>query len=154
MADSPLFLSTLDVAPSTKGASPDTGGSGIGDLRRRYAFGDRVSELAIDQTPFFRFLSMAAKKSTNDPEFKSLEMRHSFHKRYAYAVALDLNGGVIGTGDNDNEYVNYSLASGDLAAGQEMYFKFETDYESQGTVQYILGQTGIVFGATGTQSHS
>ncbi len=151
MADSPLLLSNLDQAPSAKGASPDTGGSGIGDLRRRYAFGDRVSELAIDQTPFFRFLSMAAKKPTDDPEFKSLEMRHSFHKRYAYAVAMDLNGGVIGNSDNDNQYTDFSFASGDLAAGQEMNVKFETDYESAGNVQSVLGQTGIAVGASGTK---
>ena len=55
MADNPLFLSTSNVAPSSDGSSPASGGSGIGDLRRRYAFGNRVSELAIDQTPFFRF---------------------------------------------------------------------------------------------------
>ena len=28
-----------------------------GDLRRRYNFGDRVSELSIAQDPFFRFVS-------------------------------------------------------------------------------------------------
>ncbi len=151
MADNPLFLSTSQASPSTKGASPDTGGAGIGDLRRRYAFGDRVSELAIDQTPFFRFLSMASKKPTDDPEFKSLEQRHSFHKRYAYAVGLDLNGGVIGSGDNDNQYVDYSLASGDLAAGSEINVKFEADYLSEGNVQSVLGQTGIAVGAAGTQ---
>ena len=88
MADNPLFLSTHDVAPSAKGASPDTGGAGIGDLRRRYAFGDRVSELAIDQTPFFRFLSMASKKPTDDPTFKFTEKRGSYHKRYAYLEAF------------------------------------------------------------------
>jgi|LULI01.1.fsa_nt_gb hypothetical protein len=151
MADNPLFLSTHDVAPSAKGASPDTGGAGIGDLRRRYAFGDRVSELAIDQTPFFRFLSMASKKPTDDPEFKSLEQRHSFHKRYAYVVGLDLDGGTIGSGDNDNEYVDYSFAAGDLAAGQTMNVKLQADYLSEGNVQSVLGQTGITIGDTGTQ---
>ena len=42
----------------TYGASPDAGHSGsvslpgTGDLRRRYNFGDRVSELSIAQDPF------------------------------------------------------------------------------------------------------
>lgn len=53
MADSPLYLSTHDQAPSSAGSSPGSGGAGIGDLRRRYNFGASVSELAIDQTPFF-----------------------------------------------------------------------------------------------------
>ena len=151
MADNPLFLSTSNVAPSSDGSSPTSGGAGIGDLRRRYAFGNRVSELAIDQTPFFRFLSMAAKKPTDDPEFKSLEQRHSFHKRYAYAVGMDLNGGVIGSGDNDNEYVDYAFASTDLQAGDEMNVKFQADYLSEGNVQSVLGQTGITVGASGTE---
>ena len=34
------------------GPSLDTG-----DLRRKFNFGDRVSELAIAQDPFFRFVS-------------------------------------------------------------------------------------------------
>ena len=41
-----------DVASWSDGTSKDTG-----DLRRRYNFGDRVSELAIAQDPFFRFVS-------------------------------------------------------------------------------------------------
>ena len=34
-----------------------------GDLRRKYNFGDRVSELSIAQDPFFRFVSQVAKKT-------------------------------------------------------------------------------------------
>ena len=41
-----------------------------GDLRRKYNFGDRVSELSIPQDPFFRFLSKVSKKPTDDPTFK------------------------------------------------------------------------------------
>ena len=37
------------------GTSKDTG-----DLRRKYNFGDRVSELNIAQDPFFRFVSKVA----------------------------------------------------------------------------------------------
>ena len=41
-----------------------------GLLRRKFNFGDRVSELAIDQTPFFRILSKMSKQATDDPQFK------------------------------------------------------------------------------------
>ena len=34
-----------------------------GDLRRRYNFGDKVSELAIAQDPFFRLVSKVNKKT-------------------------------------------------------------------------------------------
>ena len=33
-----------------------------GDLRRKYNFGDRVSELSLAQDPFFRFVSKVNKK--------------------------------------------------------------------------------------------
>jgi hypothetical protein len=55
-----------------------------GALRRKYAFGDYVSELALAQDPFFRFLSMCAKKPTDDPSFKFTERRSSYTKRYSY----------------------------------------------------------------------
>ena len=54
-----------------------------GDLRRRYDFSERFSELSLAQTPFFRLVSTLAKKPTDDPQFKFTEKRHSFMKRYA-----------------------------------------------------------------------
>ena len=46
---------------TTSSLNLDTGATygtvDTGDLRRKYNFGDRVSELAIAQDPFFRFVS-------------------------------------------------------------------------------------------------
>ena len=59
-------------------------GSGTADLdntRRVFNFGDRVSELAPQQSPFFVYLSKVAKKATNDPVFKFLEQRHQWQRR-------------------------------------------------------------------------
>ena len=58
-----------------------------GDLRRKYNFGDRVSELAIAQDPFFRFVSKLNKKPTDDPHFQFTEKRGAYHKRYAFVTA-------------------------------------------------------------------
>ena len=56
--------------------SPSSGGVGdTGNLRRKWNFGDRVSELAIAQDPFFRFVSKVSKKPTDDPQFKFTEKR-------------------------------------------------------------------------------
>ena len=49
-----------------------------GDIRRKYNFGSRVSELAIAQDPFFRFVSKVAKKPTDDPQFKFTEKVFKF----------------------------------------------------------------------------
>jgi len=59
-------------------------GTGIADLdntRRVFNFGDRVAELAPQQSPFFVYLNKVAKKATNDPVFKFLEQRHQWQRR-------------------------------------------------------------------------
>ena len=144
MADNPFELSNLGQQPAV---SADQ--SKIGDLRRRYNFGASVSELAIDQTPFFRFISQVGNAPTDDPEFKSSEERSMWHKRYAYLVAMNLDGEAYG--DNDTPYADFAWASGDLAQDSKFYAKFEGDFKSAGNVQSILGQTAIAVGASGTK---
>tara|TARA_R100000152_G_scaffold20717_2_gene15537 strand:- start:2485 stop:3942 length:1458 start_codon:yes stop_codon:yes gene_type:complete len=58
--------------------------AGIGsfdNIRRLYNFGDRVAELAPEQSPWFVYLSKVAKATTNDPVFKFLEHRHQWQRR-------------------------------------------------------------------------
>ena len=65
--------------------SNDTGvapqGVSINDSRRIFNFGERVAELAPQQSPFFVYLSRVAKQATDDPVFKFLEQRHQFQRR-------------------------------------------------------------------------
>ena len=64
MADN-FKLSDLGVASSTSNdaSNPGAGSSLLtGDLRRKYNFGSRVSELNIAQDPYFRFVSKVGKK--------------------------------------------------------------------------------------------
>lgn len=53
----------------------------INDSRRIFNFGERVAELAPQQSPFFVYLSKVAKQATDDPVFKFLEQRHQFQRR-------------------------------------------------------------------------
>ena len=117
-----------DVQSWNDGPSKDTG-----DLRRKYNFGDRVSELAIAQDPFFRFVSQVAKKPTDDPEFKFTERRHSYHKRYAYVTAHGDSSSVSLTGDA-------TIPAGDVDEGDIYYFKMGADYKSSGNISSIFGQ--------------
>ena len=73
MADN-WSVSTGDAAGSLASVS-------INDSRRVYNFGERVSELAPQQSPFFVYLSKVAKASTDDPVFKFLEQRHQWQRR-------------------------------------------------------------------------
>ena len=97
---------------SSDGTSKDTG-----DLRRRYNFGDRVSELAIAQDPFFRFVSKVAKKPTDDPEFKFTERRPSYHKRYAYVMGAVNSSGADYFGDSEIIATNDGGAGTSVAQG-------------------------------------
>jgi len=55
--------SGLSEGYAQKGISPAPSSLSTGDLRRRYDFGERFSELAISQTPFFRLVSALGKKT-------------------------------------------------------------------------------------------
>ena len=65
---------TLDTGAAAQGLS-------INNNRRIFNFGDRVSELAPQQSPFFVYLSKVGKKPTDDPVFKFLEQRHQWQRR-------------------------------------------------------------------------
>ena len=60
MADIFGISDATGLTESTAGIVDPSGSLSTGDLRRRYNFGDRVSELAIAQDPFFRFVSKLA----------------------------------------------------------------------------------------------
>ena len=115
-----------------------------GALRRKYNFGNYVSELALSQDPFFRFLSMVSKKATDDPTFKFTEKRSSYTKRYAYMS--DFSTAAISIPATDPS------TSGTPAAGNVYTFSFFTDYNNDGNMQNIYGQAVDYYeGAEGTQ---
>lgn len=152
--DTPLALATSSGLSQGYAASQGSSLS-TGDLRRRYDFSERFTELAIDQTPFFRLVSKVGKKPTDDPSFKFTEKRQSYLKRYAYAVGQVIKGDADAFDDAD--FRNYddtagSSASKAIATGDTVKVYMATDYESAGNIQNVSGQsTGeIQIGAAGT----
>ena len=141
-----------DVQSWSDGTDKDTG-----DLRRKYNFGDRVSELAVSQDPFFRFVTKVAKKPTDDPEFKFTERRPSYHKRYAYVTGwIESNGTqVVGGsgGDADLTAYNDGAAPTSMSSGDTIKLYMATDYKASGNIQNIYGQStnAIAVGASGTR---
>ena len=141
-----LTVTDVDGIGPGAGSNLDTG-----DLRRKYNFGDRVSELSLAQDPFFRFVSKVSKKPTDDPAFKWAEKRGSYHKRYAYPIAFS----------NDNSTWVETLDGTDIdtqldtyeTAGSIAYVKMAGDYKHQGNAQNVYGNSNneIVIGADGTQ---
>ena len=152
MADVFSLGTVSDVGTCSDGTSKKSG-----DLRRRYNFGDRVSELAISQDPFFRFVSKVAKKPTDDPEFKFTERRPSYHKRYAYVTGWIENDNtqVLGGTGGDADLVAYNdgAAPTSMSTGDTIKLYMATDYKSSGNLQNVYGQSNnaIAVGATGTR---
>jgi hypothetical protein len=67
------------ITPS--GAGDTVVGTSINVDRRIFNFGERIAELAPNQSPFFSYLSNVAKVPTDDPVFKFLEQRHQWQRR-------------------------------------------------------------------------
>tara|TARA_R100001594_G_scaffold98029_1_gene132424 strand:+ start:3963 stop:5504 length:1542 start_codon:yes stop_codon:yes gene_type:complete len=132
--------SDVDLGSSgvRKGTELDTG-----KLRRKFNFGDRVSELALSQDPFFRFVSKVAKQSTDDPAFKFTERRGSYHKRYAYVAAVK---------NNSATWVETNDFGAELSSGGAINVRMMADYMNQGNRQNVFGNTTgeIKVGAAGT----
>jgi len=73
-------MANASIFSNMGGPNAGTGVS-LDDTRRKFNFGERVAELAPQQSPFFVYLSKVAKKATNDPVFKFLEQRHQWQRR-------------------------------------------------------------------------
>jgi hypothetical protein len=137
-SDAAGFLSGVPSAGGTTGrvtsGIPDTG-----HLRRRYDFSERFTELAIDQTPFFRLVAKVAKKPTDDPQFKYTEKRGSIHKRYAYVV------GYRRSDDSDmfnnSTLQTYESSSTPVAAGNTIKLWVATDFKNKGNKQNVYNQS-------------
>ena len=126
-------------SPGSSGSTLDTG-----DLRRKFNFGDRVSELSLAQDPFFRFVSMVSKKPTDDPQFKFTERRGSWHKRYAYVTSHGTTASGVGHG-------NATVTATDIGVGDTYFFEMSADYKSAGNIQNIQGNASFAIGASGTR---
>ena len=131
---------------NSSGGVGDPSSLKTGDLRRKYNFGNRVSELSISQDPFFRFVSKVGKKPTDDPQFKWVEKRDSWHKRYGYVVAHGASKPAAVTNEA-------TIADGLVDTGDVYYFAFGADYKNKGNIQTVYGNTStdVMVGATNTK---
>ena len=110
-------LKSSDITATTSDAS-------VGqrpDRRRIFNFGDRVAELAPEESPFFVYLSKVAKAPTDDPVFRYLENRNKIN----FTDRSFLIKGAVGT----------------VAANTS--YSFTVDTSGGAAVEYLL--KGMVF---------
>ena len=105
------------------GSTVATGNITLNDTRRMFNFGERVAELAPQQSPFFVYLSKVAKKVTDDPVFKFLEQRHQWQRRN-FTVHTDLSE-ALATDGAGGPYTN---------TGQDITLVLECGYDEYGRV--------------------
>ena len=106
-----------------------------GALRRKYNFGDKVSELNLASDPFFRFVSMVSKKPTDDPQFKFTEKRSSYTKRYGYMSDYSTSAIAVPATAVETD------ADVTPVVGTPWSFAYFCDYKNNGNLQNIYGQT-------------
>ena len=104
----------MSVYSNDTGVAPQ--GVSINDSRRIYNFGERVSELAPQQSPFFVYLSKVAKEATDDPVFKFLEQRHQWQRRN-FISKTDNDGTALDASDTLKVVCDYDKFGNDLTLG-------------------------------------
>ena len=135
-----------------RGAGVSGSALSTGDLRRKYNFGTRLSELSIAQDPFFRFVSKVGKSATDDPEFKFAEKRSFWEKRHAYVVGWSSDGAATEVTTNsilkDTSDAALAAATGD----QIIKVYMASDFYTAGNIANVIGKsTQIGVGAVGTR---
>ena len=95
--------------------------------RRIFNFGERVAELAPQQSPFFVYLQKIARKPTDDPVFKFLEQRHQFQRRSfiveeAWDSGAEVKGVAITAGDDLHICCKYDKYGRITTANNPCYF--------------------------------
>ena len=133
---------TGNTVPSAVGASAD--------LRRIHNFGDRVAELAPDESPFFVYLNKVAKVPTNDPVFRFLENRSKIDwtSRNFYIDGTALTNVVADSNYTLTVDDNESSASAIKYLVKGMVFAVETDRTAQS--QVIFRVEGVTHNSNDT----
>jgi hypothetical protein len=116
----------IQDATFTLGTGVTPQGVSINDSRRIFNFGERVSELAPQQSPFFVYLSKVAKQSTDDPVFKFLEQRHQWQRRN-FSLKTAIASSIASGADSASlkvvcEYDKYGVESASGKSAAPQYF--------------------------------
>lgn len=106
------------------------------ELRRRFNLGSkRIATLSPARDPFFTIVSRYRNRSTDDPEFKHIEEREIWHRRYGFIMNVvgDAHGtsDAAGTVANENHWVKATydaMIDAEHTAG----IRVTADYDTKG----------------------
>ena len=118
-------------------------GVSIDNDRRIFNFGERVAELAPEQSPFFTYLSKVAKKPTDDPVFKFLEKRHQWQRRN-FAVKTNVSAMALNRSDG------WNIIDGDGLYLECSFDKYGRETTAKHTAQFLVQGANQVIAIEGT----
>ena len=121
---------------------PAWGGVDVDNIRRTFAIGDYVSQLAPEQSLFFAYLSKVAKKGLDETVWKPMEYRPQWQRRnfkayYADSGDVPLSVRDAGTGAATSGAVTAGASAKgwlntEVAATGATGLAFKCDYDSTG----------------------
>ena len=130
-----------NVYSGIPGVAPQ--GVSVNDNRRMFNFGERIAELAPQQSPFFVYLSKVSKKPTDDPVFKFLERRHQWQRRY-----FDVKG-AVGSASYTNGTQVANMMKVDVG-----YDKYGKEISTPDAPEFLLvGQVVMIPDTSGNLRH-
>lgn len=131
-------------------------GTSINVDRRIFNFGERVAELAPQQSPFFTYLSNVSKVPTDDPVFKFLEQRHQYQRRNfqvqaAVTTAAYSSGFNIASNQNFDVDVLYDKFGREVSTAVQPNFLLENqivaiecEYDANGSDAGVGSETAAI----------
>ena len=143
----------------------------IGDLRRKFNFGNTYTNLSFRRDPFLHLANSikGMKKPTDDSKWEYAVKRNvSAYKRYAYVVGMDADAVVSSdytvtdatglwttfTAANTNKFLlsGTGNAFADIAVGQSFSLVMAGDYKTAGNLVNKIGRTAdYSLGSNGTR---
>jgi hypothetical protein len=102
-----------------------------------FNFGERVAELAPEQSPFFTYLSKVAKKPTDDPVFKFLEQRYQWQRRN-FEVEADEVKTLGGTATVTAAYADFAPSNANPLDLTVKYDKYGREVSADTEPEFLL----------------
>jgi hypothetical protein len=120
----------LSADGNTLTGFPGWGGVSVDNIRRTFAIGDYVSQLAPEQSLFFAYLSKVAKKGLDETVWKPMEYRPQWQRRNFILIDGDGSGNNTALDHDGDDTVADHLGSLSVAAASGV--KFRCNYDSTG----------------------
>ena len=141
-------LKVTDVVQAASNSHASAHGT-TPDNRRLYNFGDRVADLAPEESPFFVYLSKVSKVPTDDPVFRFLEDRSKTDwSDRSFLLAAAVNGSAAVSAGSS---YSFSADADNAQAGGDSSGTYSPQFLVKGIVIAVNTKTAAISGVDVSQ---